>query len=109
MRAIVALLGTNYIVSGPISGFWAGPGPEPRKTSGLIYGFGEECVTIGTTAAADADPVTGEFTGAGYSFHATPYSAQTTIWIRQPGGAANGSQPSPPGTNSTPSAAGSGR
>ena len=109
MRAIVAVLGTNYIVSRPISGVWVGPGPEPRKTSGLIYSFGEECVTIGTTAAINADPLTGEFTGAGYAFHATPYSPQTTMWIRQPDGAASGSQPNPSGTNSTASAAGSRR
>ncbi len=109
MRAIVAVLGTNYIVSRPISTVWVGPGPEPRKTSGLTYSFGEECVTIGTTAAINADPLNGEFTGAGYSFRATPFSAQTTIWIRQPDGAANGSQPSKPGTNSTSSAPGSRR
>src|SRR3954471_13247983 len=41
MQAVVAVLGTNYSLSRPFSAVWVGPGPEPRKTSGLMYRFGE--------------------------------------------------------------------
>src|SRR5436309_8073034 len=54
MSAIVAVLGTNYVVLRPFSSVWLGPTPEPRKTSGLIYRFGDESVTISTTAGITA-------------------------------------------------------
>jgi len=56
MRAVVAILGTNYGVIRPFSLVWVGPGPEPRKTCSLFYKFGEDSVTIGTTADIGGDP-----------------------------------------------------
>ena len=69
--AVVKVLGTNYSDFTPISTVWVGPGPEPRKTCGLIYSFGEDDVIVGTTAGLDADPLTGDFTGAGFSVPVT--------------------------------------
>jgi len=76
---IVAALGTNYTRCGSSATVWLGPGPEPRKTSWLSYPFGEESVTIGTTAPWNADPVTSAFafTGAGYSFPPVTRPTQT--------------------------------
>jgi hypothetical protein len=65
--AVVNVLGTNYSNFTPISTVWVGPGPEPRKTSGLIYFFGEDGVIVGTTAGIDENPLTGKFTFAGSS------------------------------------------
>jgi hypothetical protein len=79
---IVAVLGNGYSRFTPFSAVWAGPGPEPRKTSGLIYQFGAESVVIGTTADISADPLSGAFTGAGYSL---PVTASTnTVGPGQP-------------------------
>ncbi len=46
MSVVVAALGTNYTRFCRISTVWMGPGPEPRKTSGLTYRFGQESVII---------------------------------------------------------------
>jgi hypothetical protein len=107
---VAAVLGTNYGVLRPFSSVWVGPGPEPRKTCSLLYHFGQVSVTIGTSADIGADPLGGEFTGAGYSLPVTP-SAETTnrTQVGQPDGAANGSQPIRSETNRTSSAAGSRR
>ena len=104
---IVALLGTHYSIFTPFSSVWAGPGPEPRRTSGLIYTFGAEWVIIGTAADIRANPLTGTFTGAGYSLPIT--SSTNQIDNGQPGGSANRSQPVRPETNRTSERAGSGR
>jgi hypothetical protein len=69
---VVAVLGTNCSVLRPFSSVWVGPGPEPRKTCSLLYYFGPDIVTIGTSADIGGDPFSGEFTGAGYSFPVTP-------------------------------------
>src|SRR5690349_12155446 len=66
IRAVVAVLGTNYSTLRPFSSVWVGPGPEPRKTCSLLYFFGEDEVVIGTSADIAGDPFSGEFTGAGY-------------------------------------------
>jgi len=90
---IVSVLGTNYGVLRPISTVEGGPGPEPRETCSLFYKFGQEDegVTIGTTADVNGDPLTGEFTGAGFSVLPATHPIGTTgkIWIGQ----ADGSQP----------------
>lgn len=64
---VVKVLGANYGILRPYSSVWVGPGPEPRKTCGLIYTFGDQTVEIATSADISGDPLTGEFTGAGYS------------------------------------------
>jgi hypothetical protein len=64
--SVVAVLGTNFVRYRPLSTVWVGPGPEPRKTSGLIYRFSEESVVIDTTADLTGEPLTGNFTGAWY-------------------------------------------
>ena len=107
---IIAVLGTNYThYYSPISTAWLGPGPEPRKMSGFQYHFGHDRVIIGTTADLNANPLTGKFTGAGYSI-SSAQSAPTTnrIWIGQPHGAFNRSQPIRSAPNGTPTGAGSG-
>jgi hypothetical protein len=85
MKRVVAALGTNYTVytavSEAVSDFWVGPGPEPSYTAGLIYDFGDDCVTISTTATAGAEPETGNFIGAGFSF-GDP-ERQALCWIMQ--------------------------
>jgi hypothetical protein len=108
MATVVAALGTNYVRFTPFSSVWVGPGPEPRKPSGLIYSFGNESVIIGTTADISADPLTGRFTAAG---HSIPVTQPTTNQIRigQQHGAVNGSQPIRSERNRTSSAAGSRR
>ena len=78
----------------------------------LSYRFGEEEVTIGTSAVLgrDLDALTGKFTGAGYSLPVRPSTQATNrIRIGQPDGAANRSQPVRSGTNDTSAAAGSRR
>jgi hypothetical protein len=109
---VVAALGTNYTRCMSSARVWVGPGPEPPNTLWLSYRFGEEEVTIGTSAVLgrDLDPLTCKFTGAGYSLPVS-HSTETTnrIGIGQQGGAANESQLFRSGTNSTSSAAGSRR
>ena len=92
IRVIVAALGTKYVAARPISSVWVGSEPEPRKTCSLDYSFGENAVIIDTSVDIAGDPLTGEFTGAGYS---VTRSTETTnrIWIGPQDGAANGSQP----------------
>jgi hypothetical protein len=76
---VVALLGTNYGVLRPFSSVYVGPGPEPRKTCSLLYFFGQESVTIGTSADIGGDPLGGEFTGAGHSLPVTPLTEATNV------------------------------
>src|SRR5258706_13600881 len=81
IKRVVAVLGMDYTVYTPVSDLWAGPGPEPRYTAGLIYDFGDDCVTISTTATAGAEPETGNFIGAGFSFGEP--GRQALCWIMQ--------------------------
>ena len=109
VSAIIAVLGTNFTYDTPYSSVWIGPGPEPTKTLGLIYGFGDESVIIGTTAPLltnGVHPLQARFTGTG---HSKPASRPVTRSESQPDGAANRSQPVSSETNRTPPAAGSGR
>jgi hypothetical protein len=110
VSVIVAALGTNYTRCMSSARVWMGPGPEPPNTLWLSYRFGEEDVTINTTATISENPLNAKFTGAGYSFQ-RKHSTETTnkIGIGQQGAAANGSQPIRVETNSTPVAAGSRR
>jgi hypothetical protein len=108
MSVVVASLGTNFVRFAPISTVWVGSGPEPRKTSGLRYGFGEKSVYISTTASISEDPLYGRFVGAGYTLAVVPLSTNQPANGQQDG-AANGSQPIRSETNSTSSAAGSRR
>src|ERR1041385_4914853 len=55
--AVVSVLGPKYGVLRPFSSVWVGPGPEPRKTCSLLYDFGTESVTIGTSADIGGDPL----------------------------------------------------
>jgi len=110
MSVVVVALGTNYTRSVSSASVWFGPGPEPRKTSWLTYHFGEESVDIHTTADMYADPLTGQFTGAGYSFPVTRSADRTNgIWIGPKEGEPKWSQPIRSETNRTSSAAGSDR
>src|ERR1043165_1998761 len=106
LSVVVAALGTNYTRCGSSARLWMGPGPEPLNTTWLSYHFGQEQVTIGSSAVFGEDPVTGTFTGAGHSIPVKP-TGQTTnrISIGQPDGAANGSQSIRSETNSTSSSA----
>lgn len=112
VTVIVSALGTNYTRCFNSARIWIGPEPEPPNTMWLSYRFGEDAVTIGTSAVfgVDLDPVSGKFTGAGYSLP-VKHSADTTNQIRigQQAGGANGSQPFSSVTNTTTSAAGSRR
>jgi hypothetical protein len=107
---VVAALGTNYAQCFSSARVWLGPGPEPPNTPWLSYRFGEEEVTIHTTATISEGPLKGSFTAAGYSL-LSGHSTQTTnrIHIGQPDGAANRGQPVGSDTNRTSAAAGSGR
>jgi hypothetical protein len=67
VSVVVAALGTNYTRCFSSARVWGGPGPEPRNTSWLSYSFGKESVIIDTSAGISEDPLTGRFTGAGYS------------------------------------------
>lgn len=101
MAEVVAALGTNYIQGFSSARVWLGPGPEPPNTPWLSYRFGEEDVTIHTSATISEGPLKGKFTGAGYSLEKLR-STQTTNRIRigQPDGATNaGSRPVSSGTN----------
>lgn len=112
VSVVVAALGTNYTRCMMSARVWVGPGPEPPNTLWLSYCFGEEEVTIHTSAVLgqDLDALMGKFTGAGYSLPVRSSTAATTrIRIGQPDGAANRSQPVSPATNSAPATAGSSR
>src|SRR5438105_2696765 len=60
VSVVVAALGTNYTRCFSSARVWMGPGPEHRNTSWLSYRFGEEEVSIHTTAGISEDPVTGK-------------------------------------------------
>ncbi len=111
VAVVVGALGTNYTLCGSSARIWVGPKPEPPNTFWLGYRFGEDEVTIGTTAVfgRDLDPLSCKFTGAGYSL-AVRRSTETTNRIRigQPDGAANRGQPVGSQTNRTSAAAGPG-
>ena len=112
IRTVVAVLGSNYGVLRPFSSVWVGPGPEPRKTCSLYYSFGEDQVTIGTSADIAGDPLSGWFTGAGYSLPVTqpqPTEGTNRVLRGQQDGPANGSQPIRSETNRMSPAAGSRR
>ncbi|HZR18680.1 MAG TPA: hypothetical protein VFE51_15415 [Verrucomicrobiae bacterium] len=112
VSVVVAALGTNYMLCGNSARLWVGPGPEPPNTYWLEYGFGQDEVTIGSSAVfgRDLDILSSKFTGAGYSLPVRN-SGETTNRVRigQPDAAANQSQLVAPVTNSTSAAAGSGR
>jgi hypothetical protein len=86
MSVVVAALGTNYIQCFSSARVWLGPGPEPPNNPSLSYPFGEEEVTIHTSTSISEGPLTGNFTGAGYSLP-VGHSTRTTdrIWIGGPG------------------------
>jgi len=112
VSVVAVTLKTKYTRCMSSARVWIVDGPELPNTLWLSYRFGEEQVTIGTTAVLgrDLDALTGKFTGAGYSLPVSRSSESTNrIWIGQPDGAANRSQPVRSETNSTPAAAGSGR
>src|SRR5258706_8522902 len=112
VSVVVAALGTNYTCCMSSARVWMGPGPEPPNNLWLSYRFGEEEVTIGTSAVLGRglDALTGKFTGAGYSLPVRRSTEATNrIRIGQPDGAANRSQPVRAETNSTSPAAGSRR
>jgi hypothetical protein len=110
IRTVVAVLGTNYMVLRPFSSVWIGPGPEPRKTCSLFYQFGDDEVVIGTSADIAGDPLTGQFTGAGYGVPVANLTKPTNgIATGQQGTAPKASEPSSSGTNLPPSGAGSRR
>ncbi len=112
VSVVVAALGTNYMLCGSSARLWVGPGPESPNTFWLSYHFGEEEVTIGTSAVfgRDLDPLSSKFAGAGYSWPVRPSTEATNrIRIGQPGGAANRSQPVHPETNPASAATGSRR
>src|SRR5204862_6774119 len=50
VSVVVAALGTNYTRCMSSARVWMGPGPEPPNTLWLSYRFGQEEVTIGTSA-----------------------------------------------------------
>ena len=74
----VAALGTNFTRCMSSARVWVGPGPEPPNTLWLSYRFGKEEVTIGTSAVLgrDLDPLSGKFTGAGYSIPVETHSVK---------------------------------
>jgi hypothetical protein len=83
ISVVVATLGTNYTRCASSARVWMGPGPEPPNTLWLSYRFGEEEVTIATSAVLgrDLDALASKFTGAGYSLPVRP-SAQATNRVR---------------------------
>ena len=112
VSVVVAALGTNYTLCGSSARVWVGAGPEPPNTFWLSYRFGEDEVTIGTSAVfgRDLDPLSCKFTGAGHSLAINRRTETTNrIRIRQQDGAANRSQPVGSQTNRTSATAGSGR
>ena len=112
VSVVVAALGSNYTRCMNSARLWMGPGPEPPNTLWLSYRFGDEEVTIHTSAVLgrDLDALTGKFTGAGYSLPLRRSNEATNrIRIGQPDGAANGSQPGRSETNRPSGAAGSRR
>jgi hypothetical protein len=89
---VVSALGTNYTLCGSSARLSLGPEPGPPNTFWLSYRFGEEEVTIGSSAVfgRDLDPLSCKFTGAGYGGPVAHSTATTNrIWI----GPANGSLP----------------
>ena len=111
VSVVVAALGTNYTLCGSSARLWAGPGPEPPNSFWLSYRFGEDKVTIGTSAVfgRDLDPLSCKFTGAGYSLPAGR-STETTNRVRiGQDGSANRGQRVRPETNRASAAAGPGR
>ena len=108
ISTVVALLGTNHTRFTPISTVWLGPGPEPRKTSGLMYRFGNDYVIVHTTADVMGDPLSGEFAGAGYSVDSHPQRAKG-VWIGQREGAPDWNKPFSLETNRTSAPIGSRR
>jgi hypothetical protein len=80
MSAVVAVLGSNYTRVSPISI----PGPQPRNTSGLIYRFAEQEIVIVSTAATNANPVSGTFIRAAYMRPGTNGIPRNYIYIGQP-------------------------
>jgi hypothetical protein len=110
VSVVVAALGTNYTCCFSSARVWLGPRPEPRNTWWLSYSFGEEAVTIHTSAGESEDPLTGTFSGAGYSMPVGKSTQMTNrIWIGPKEGAPNWNQPIHSKTNGTSSAAGSRR
>src|SRR5690349_4053016 len=79
MSALVAALGTNYTRVSAISI----PGPQPRNTSGLIYRFAKQEILIVSTAATNADPVSGTFISAAYLRPGTNRISRSYIYIGQ--------------------------
>jgi hypothetical protein len=61
VSVVVAALGTNY------TRCWSSTAPPPNLLW-LSYSFGDKSVDIGTSASVSQDPLTGYFTGAGYTF-----------------------------------------
>jgi hypothetical protein len=81
MTIVVAALGTNYTPCFSSARVWLGPGPEPPNTPWLSYRFGEDEVTIHTSATISEGPTKGKFTGAGYSVaQRTPKQRLHDIW-----------------------------
>lgn len=81
MAVVIAALGTNFTQCFSSARVWLGTGPEPPNTPWLSYRFGEEEVTIHTSAAISEGPVKGKFTGAGYSVtELTPREHLYGIW-----------------------------
>src|SRR5437879_1623936 len=79
VSVVVAALGTNYTRCMSSARVWMGPGPEPPNTLWLSYRFGEDEVTIHSSAVLgkDLDALSGTFTGAGYSLP-SGHSTSTT-------------------------------
>jgi hypothetical protein len=84
VAVVVAALGTNYARCMSSARLWMGPRPEPPNTLWLSFRFGENEVTIGTSAVLgrDLDVLTGKFTGAGYSVRRLTETTNR-IWIGQ--------------------------
>jgi hypothetical protein len=60
VSVVVAALGTNY------TRCWSSTAPPPNRWW-LSYSFGDKSVDIGTSVNVSQDPLTGYFTGAGYT------------------------------------------
>ncbi len=104
IRAIVKVLGTNFMVSGSSAAVSTEPGWKPPLW--LAYRFGNDSVDIETDVHFGGDALTGKFTGAGYSWTRRHSDDSTNrIWIGPKEGAPKEKQPSQPETNRTPSAA----
>jgi len=110
VSVVVAALGSNFTRCMSSARVWMGPGPEPPNTLWLSYRFGEEEVTIHTSAVLgrDLDALAGKFTGAGHSLSLRP-STEGTNRARagQPDDPTNRSRPLGSQTNQTSATAGS--